>query len=323
MITYLRHKEIDKERWDLCIRNAVNGRIYASSWYLDLVSPGWDALADTEYESVFPLTHRRKAGIDYLYQPFFTQQLGLFSRAHLTEALLDEFLKSIPEKFKWVDIQLNSLNKVNPLRYDTVFRLNHELDLINSYENLSKNYSQNTLRNIRKASQMGVNTGRKVEVDELITLFREHYGKKEGVLQFRDYETLRNLLQYLQRNVLGMLLGAYSATGQLSAASFFIKEPSRVTYLFAASAPEARENGAMFLLIDQFIREHAGQALTLDFEGGNDPDLGRFYKSFGAAESPYCQLRINRLPWVFRQGLYFTRKLRHWRKTATFAGKNQ
>jgi hypothetical protein len=66
----------------------------------------------------------------------------------------------------------------------------------------------------------------------------------------------------------------------------------------------------MFLLIDSFISGHSGKSYVLDFEGGNDPNLGRFYKSFGAAEVCYPALRINRLSKVADKGLYFIRRLR-------------
>jgi hypothetical protein len=65
----------------------------------------------------------------------------------------------------------------------------------------------------------------------------------------------------------------------------------------------------MFLLIDSFIREHAGQALTLDFEGSNDPNVARFYKSFGAAECNYYKITINRLPWIAKQAVYFKNRI--------------
>ena len=66
MIHYLKHHRIDKARWDRCISKAVNSRVYACSWYLDLVCPGWEALVEEDYTSVFPLTSRWK-GIYYLY----------------------------------------------------------------------------------------------------------------------------------------------------------------------------------------------------------------------------------------------------------------
>lgn len=310
MIQYLRYNQIDKGRWDDCIGKAVNNRVYAFSWYLDIVSPGWEGLVSEDYSAVFPLTHRRKLGVRYLCQPFFAQQLGLFSRTHLTAGLVEAFLDAIPEKYRFTEIHLNALNKIDPTRFDAEFRLNHELDLIGEYPALVRGFSQNTRRNIRKSMDMGVQIGRKVDKDELITLFRDNFGTKEGKLRFKDYEVMRDLIHYCINQNLGYLLGAYTCDGKLTASAFFLKSGSRVYFLFAASSPEARKNGGMFLIIDRFIHEHAGQAITLDFEGGNDPDLGRFYKSFGAIESPYSLLRINHLPWFLDKGVNFARKLK-------------
>ena len=92
-------------------------------------------------------------------------------------------------------------------------------------------------------------------------------------------------------------------------AVFFLIDRSRVIFHFAASDQSARETGAMFLLIDSFIREHAGQALTLDFEGSNDPNVGRFYKSFGATECIYHMITINRLPWILKKGLDIRKRI--------------
>ena len=41
-ITYLAHEEIDKLKWDTCVRNAYNGLIYGYSWYLDVAAEHWD-----------------------------------------------------------------------------------------------------------------------------------------------------------------------------------------------------------------------------------------------------------------------------------------
>ncbi len=59
MINYLKHDQIDQQRWDDCIAHAPNGLVYAWSWYLDIVHPGWEALVeivDDKYLSVMPLT---------------------------------------------------------------------------------------------------------------------------------------------------------------------------------------------------------------------------------------------------------------------------
>jgi hypothetical protein len=80
IIQHLTHAEIDKVKWDACIDKAGNGLIYGHSVYLNKMCNGqWDALVMGNYETVMPLTRRKKWGIYYLYQPAFTQQLGIFS----------------------------------------------------------------------------------------------------------------------------------------------------------------------------------------------------------------------------------------------------
>lgn len=310
MISYKKHSEIDKQRWDDCILNSVNRRPYAFSWFLDIVSPGWEALELNNYESVFPLTQNRKFGIRYLYQPYFAQQLGVFSREHLTEKLVAQFLQAIPPVFSFIHIHLNSMNKIDPARYPATTRANHELDLIPSYETLFNNYNQNTRRNIRKAIENDINILRKVEPDELITLFRNNWGKNEGALKFRHYDTLRMLINYCLKNTFSMISGAYRSDGTLSAGVFLLRDKDRVIFHFAASDKNARDNGAMFLLVDRFIKEHAGQPLILDFEGSSDPNVARFYKGFGARETGFSELLINRLPGPVSRMVYFMKKLR-------------
>ena len=81
MLRHVRHAEIDRSQWDALINQAPNGLIYALTWYLDSVSPGWEALVKEvagRYVAVLPLPVRRKYGFSYLLQPLLTQQLGLF-----------------------------------------------------------------------------------------------------------------------------------------------------------------------------------------------------------------------------------------------------
>jgi len=299
MIIYIPHKEIDKVRWDRCIARSINAIVYADSWYLDLVSPEWDALVEDDYISVFPLTHKRKFGIRYLAQPFFTQQLGLFTSGILSQELVTRFLEAIPPKFKLAEISLNSFNKVDPGIFQVTPRINLELELIHSYEELNRNYSQNTRRNLRKALDAGVNIHKKIAADDLVALFRSNFGGKEGKLGYKDYMTILNVINRSMEKACGTLLGAGAMENRLDAAAFFLRDNRRFIMLMGATDFTTRGNGAMFLLLDTFIREHAGEPFLLDFEGGNDPNLGRFYRSFGSRETLYSFVRISRIPKFF------------------------
>ncbi|RYY85548.1 MAG: hypothetical protein EOO15_16730 [Chitinophagaceae bacterium] len=69
-IRYLPHAEIDKARWDNALMRCPNATLYATSRYLDHMSPGWDALVQGDYDALFPLPWRSKWGLRYVYQPF-------------------------------------------------------------------------------------------------------------------------------------------------------------------------------------------------------------------------------------------------------------
>jgi len=309
-IRLLSHDNIDKKAWDTCIQQAVNGNIYGYSWYLDIVCDTWDALVSGDYDTIFPLTHRKKSGIWYLYQPAFTQQLGIYSIAHLTPETTDLFLKAIPDKYKLIQINLNQYNKPDNRLFQIRENLNHELDLIEPYHILKKGYAQNTGRNIAKALRNGISISGNVKPEEIVTLFRNNKGKSITHITDNDYQRLTQLAYECIVNRKGITLGAYTRENELCAGALIVLSHRKAVFLFSATNDEAKAKGAMFMIIDNFIQDMAGHHLTLDFEGSNDPNLARFYKSFGSSTSVYPSLDINRLPLPFKALLWLYKRLK-------------
>jgi len=299
MIRYFTHINIDKTKWDVAIDKAVNGNIYAKSWYLDIVSPEWEALTDENYKTIMPLTWRSKFGYKYLFPPFFTQQLGIFTQENLSASTVQEFLKSIPEDIRFIEIQLNHHNKFQSAEFEISERLTHHLNLNYSYEDLQKNYSENLKRNLKKSAQSNLAITSDFRTKDLITLFRSAKGNDIATLKDSDYARLQDLLLAAeQRNLLTKL--AVHINNELAAGVLFLHSNHEYILIFSAVNEEARQTGAMSLLIDHFIRSHANQKMNLDFEGSMDANLARFYKSFGAAEVVYLQIRKNDLPFYLR-----------------------
>lgn len=294
-IRLVQHKDLDKVAWDNCIGQSVNGNIYAYSWYLDIVCDEWDALISGDYETVFPLTFRRKFGIYYLYQPFFTQQLGIFSILHITPQIVEEFLSAIPQKYAFAEINLNAYNKPDKSKWQLVENLNHELDLIEPYEILKKGYSQNTNRNIAKAIRNNISISSSIKPEDIVMLFRQNKGKQFSHLGENDYRRFIRLAYECIVNRKAICYGAFTSENTLCAGAVVVFSHRKAIFLFSATNEIAKEKGAMFMLIDHFIQDLSGNHLTLDFEGSNDPSLARFYKSFGSVCVKYPALRYNRL----------------------------
>ena len=299
MIHYLKHEEINKEKWDEVIRFSPNSLIYAYSWYLDIVAPHWDALVNDDFTSVMPLTRKKKWGIHYLYPPHFTQQLGVFSLNPITAEEVDNFIEAIPSKFRYIEILLNSSNKLNKFNNSIQFNYNYELLLNCSYEEHYKGYSENTRRSLKKAEDYSLEVVMLEEAADVIRLFRNNRGKNISNLKAEEYELFRSLCLASAKKKKIEISGVKIAE-QLVAGLILLRDNNRVIFIFSATNDIAKEKRAMFFLIDHFIRKNADSGVLLDFEGSNNEALARFYKSFGAINKFYPKLKINRLPWPFK-----------------------
>ncbi len=307
MIKYLKNRDIDKQKWDKCIRESFNGNIYGWSWYLDIVHQNWEALVENDYERVFPLTGNSRFGIHYLFQPFFAQQLGIYSRNILSANIVGQFLKAIPSHFKYIEIRLNTHNRVDNLPYEIESHLNHELDLIPPYEKIVKNYSTNTRRNLKKAADARLSLMRNIKPDDIVDLFRKNRGRTISHWNDREYNRLIKLVYAGIYRSQAKLYGAYTIENQLVAGAVFVKSHGKLVFLFSGANQEGRETHALSFIIDQVIREFASGPLVLDFEGSDNPNLARYYKSFGSKETSYPGIHINRLPLPIRIGMKIIR----------------
>ena len=296
-IEYIPHNSIDLVKWDECITHALNGIVYAYSWYLNIVAEEWDALVGDNYSVVFPLIKGRKNGISYLYQPFFTQQLGLFSPNRIDSETIKALVDMIPRKYQYQIINFNTFNCLENIKGEIIEKVTYQLDLVQPYFNLSSNYSENTRRNVSKSLANGVTINRMLSVADYI-LFKS----ANLVVPLKDdqLDRLSKIMLFAHEKGIGEIYAAFSAQRELCAAAFFIRSNGKVIYLSAASNELGKSNRAMFLLIDQFINDYSESHLILDFEGSSIENIARFYAGFGASRCTYQQLRVNKLPWFLK-----------------------
>lgn len=303
MITYLTHNQIDKQRWDDCIKQSPNGNVYALSWYLDIVHPRWEALVEDDYVSVLPLTGNRKCGISYLFQPFFVQQLGVFSKEDITTDKIQHFIDVIPEKFRFAEIRLNSGNIFPQGSENIDNHRNIELDLSSDYSILTKNYSSNTKRDIAKAKAAGLTMADDVEPAEIVGLFRKNKGKDVVHWGDEEYARFLRLVQEATKRGHCFVKGAKNTDNQLVAGAVFMTGHNRIVFLFSGADESNKELHALSYIIDSVICKFSGTNVTLDFEGSDNDGLARFYMGFGGHEVCYPGLRFNKTRGIFKLAL--------------------
>ena len=261
-----------------------------------MVCDKWNALVEDDYKSVMPLPYAEKYGFGYIYPPLFIQQLGVFSTTKLTDEKVGQFLEHIPEKIRYVEMNMNILNRVKQTSpFQTRELVTHLLDLIPSHEHLYANYSTQTKRNLKKAQASQLTVSRISEPQNIIDLFRNNRGKqyKHGAYY---YKVLYELMMACIKRNFGQCWGAYTKNKELCAGAFYIGSNKRIIFLFSGVSQVGYELQAMTFLINHFIEANTQRDITLDFEGSIDPDIARFYKGFGSKEVYFKQVRKNTLP---------------------------
>lgn len=294
MILYLHHNQIDKAKWDDTI--AECGNIYAYSWYLDFVHPDWEALVKNDYQSIMPLTGGKKFGVNYLFQPYFVQQLGVFSKQPLSHEKTEEFLKAIPQKYRFAEIRLNESNVFNDNIQGVEYHRNVLLDLNRDYETIHANYHTNTKRNLAKAETNNLQIVDTVIPYHVVALFTDNRGALLDKWGDAEYARLTKLTKVAVSRGNAFIFGVTEkGVGELIAAAIFMKTADRITFLFSGLKQAGKDKQAMTFLLNHVIQKYANQPITFDFEGSDDENLARFYLGFGGEEVKYPSYSFNHL----------------------------
>ncbi len=296
MIRHLRHSDIDKAWWDLQLLQCSNRMWYAQSWVLDRANPGWEALVDEGSGAIMPLPWRRKWGIDYLFQPYGLQQLGVFA-PEMSDELATGFLHAVPDRFKYWDIQLNEAMCVatSPKAHSEE-RVQQTLELSADRFALKASYSEGHRRNLRKADGLSAEWETiPLHVDEFVAMFKRTTAARFGGLARQDEVVLADLLHGALEQGQGALVG-FRSNGSVLVAQCVLRFHGRIILFKSVVTDKGLEVRAMFHLIDNLIVANAGTGELLDFAGSNTSSVARFNAGFGARTTVYLRLVRNNLP---------------------------
>ena len=295
MIVYHKNNEIDREQWDNCIRNSPGVNPYAYSWFLDLMAPGWQALVDDDYDSVFPVPGFNRFGIQYIATPVFLQQLGAFSPDKPASEAIVEFLDYMPDFFKLIDLCVGQ--KIENDRYKVTEKTNFILDLSKPYETISDNFSNHCKRNIESSIKKKPELVSDITPEEIINLFLQNKGKEINDIKIRDYQRLKNLMNFCIKNKKGRIIGVRAARKRLIFGIFLVEIRGSKTILLVVNTPQSRERRIGYFVANELIKNYSSTRIILDFAGSSIPSIASFMESFGCVKVPYYRIYRNKLFW--------------------------
>ena len=301
IIKYLRHIDIDKNKWDDCIVNAINSLIYVHSFYLDnCTNNNWNALVLNDYEAIMPITFRKKYGINYLYQPAFFQQGGIFSIKKIDEDIINIFLTEIVKRFQFAEINLNYLNRfISKTNLKVSERNNFILPLNNSYTHTSSRFKKEFMKNVAKSKKYLFDYEKSKNSDFFIDQYRKLYSSRFLFVTDKDYNALKincNLLQK-QHN---LILRTACIKGEIFAAIVLLKDIKRLYNIGGSITEQGRKLRANHFLYNKVIEEFSEQDLILDFEGSDIKGIADFYLSMNPINQKYISIKFNNLPKIIK-----------------------
>ncbi|UOQ66811.1 GNAT family N-acetyltransferase [Hymenobacter volaticus] len=238
-----------------------------------------------------------------IYQPAFTQQLGLLALPESQFPDVLQHLSHLPKRYARLYIQLNDQTPLlPPLSFTSQTRITYHLPLHPEYATLRAGYAADYRRRLRQNNELPapLTVSQSSSVEEMLALFKQYSGKAAG-LKSRHYQQLQALYTVLQQHnqALPLEVRAFE-TGELLAAALFVRFRTRLVYLFAVASPAGKKAAAPLLLLDSVIQRHAGTDLVLDFEGGMIESIARFFANFGATPVPYAALSFTQRPWYLQ-----------------------
>lgn len=300
-IAYIRNENIDRPKWDRCIKHSANGLIYAYSFFLDAMAENWDALVLNDYEVLMPLARKKKYGFHYLYQPFFIGSLGIFG--NVSDGTVNQLLNAIPVQFKYADIDFkeNIFNpdKVNLKNSKLTKRTNFLLDLNKNYDGIRKQYKRLATRMLKKAAENKIEITNNCPPNDVIDFYKRNYKSEHKEISSADYQRLLSATDTAFKN--GQAATYLAKKNEEIVASYMVLKDEKFVYsVIGGSNQEGKDTGAFYLLTDAAIKDHADTNRIFRFEGSDKKGIAFFNSQFNPVRMHYHHLKLNRLPWPLK-----------------------
>ena len=283
--------------------------VFCSPWWLDATAGAgnWgiaEVKPDSQVVASMPwMLRQNRLGLKILSQPALTQTLGpwiaelsqktkyatkLAREKDLMEALIDQlphyhvFRQNFaPEITNWLPFYWRGFQQTT--RY--TYRLNSP----ENTETLWKNFQENTRREIRKAEKKGVSVEATDDIEAFLVVNEKSFLRQGMKLPYsRDY--VRRLYSACLANDAGKIFLAKGADGRVHAGNLIVWNQHCAYYLMGGGDPELRNSGATSLAMWHAIQFASTVSQIFDFEGSMIEPVERFFRGFGAVQTPYFSL---------------------------------
>ena len=275
--------------------------LFQESWWLDAVAPGqWRAAVvekGGEVVARMPYVYKRKYGIPIITTPKLTPVLGPWlkpsgvkyaKRLAQEKDLLQNLLEQLPRHYYCsipCDPSVTNLLPFYWAGFDLRVCYTYRLTDLSNKGALGSNLRENIRSDIRKAEKR-VAVRSDLPLEQFYEVNRKAFSRQGKSVPYS--------LAFLQRldDVTGergqrRIFFAVDDQERIHAVCYIIWDSECAYYLMGGRAPELHNSGASSLLMWHAIQHAATVSQIFDFEGSMIEPIERFFRAFGAAQTPY------------------------------------
>lgn len=282
-IQRIKRKDLDVEKYSRALENAMNYRIYAEYWYLDvLTNEKWECLVYGDYEVIMPIPLQFKLGIKFVLQPTYCQQLGVFYRDEISNELFSEFEK----KLHSYRVRAYHFNEENFERFTPKGekRVNHLLDLSKSYPITFNDFKKDRKKDIRRCEKLNFQLDDNLNIRSFFLLRELEYAE---LVKRTNVSLTKRVIETLVKNEKMKSFSLKDCNGNLISICLLTFSKSRVILQFSARNKSQETKGSFAYLMALLIDRFSNQEFILDFEGSSIQGIATFNESFGSEKKYY------------------------------------
>jgi hypothetical protein len=277
--------------------------IFSRDWWLDSVcgEHNWDVCLVEKSGVVLasmPYYIRNRCGFTLLDLPEFTQTLGPWIRPSEAKYckvldrqkdLMNELIEQLPNfdfftqnwhysNTNWLPFYWNGFEQKT--RYTYVLPDLTDIDFI--WKGLQKNIRQG----IRKAEKLNLIARDDLTIHDFIKLHQMTFSR-QGMKYPYSEDLIVRLHSACQKHECCRILIAEDADGKHHAGEFIVWDENSAYALMGGANPDLRNSGATSFLLWDSIKHASTVTKCFDFEGSMIESVERFFRGFGAIQTPY------------------------------------
>lgn len=287
--------------------------LFLQPWWLDAVSQcHWDVVLDIRDGVVFGgwiYSLRKRMTFQYIsnaqlspYQGIFYNYPADLKRVHrisFEHRVYKRLFPKIP-KVRYFNQKLHpSITNHLPFtrsNFSTTIRYTYVLKELGNTEKLWENLYSRTRRAIRKARNKGLVICHDTNDPQIIfQLHEKSMQRKSEKTQFK-FELLERIDKELIARGARKILLAKDGTGKIHGGIYIAWDHDTAYYLLGGVDSPIHDSATSKFLLWEAILALSDKVEFFDFEGSMNPPVERIFRSFGADQQPYFQIRKLRFP---------------------------